>query len=1039
MKTTLLINAILAILSTFSFHSNYAQSVINNEKIRVGNGLDASINTRGNMEQPFYKNAGSWHKLTYSSQALNAAFAVGGDGTSEWNLSGSILTDPLLANQVIDEPGFTFTSGSNGPGTGTIVSTGDITVDDRNLQVEKTYELLPDKSFIRIKVKITNQSTATAENVRIWIGTKDDWVGTTDSPMKERGNLVNGEFQILSDPAERASVVRVTTNNEGVLFYTDTEKANGIIQHCCSFFNITGQNPETAQISNSLDGSYGFYVRLNDLNESESDEFTWYYAAGEMEDLDDITNQISQNSSSIGEVTCSSATFNASSDQSGTGYYVVTSASAEAPTAEEIKAGIDYGNATVVNGGNTEVVGGHTQLFEFSGLSHSTDYSLNFVVEDFGSQFTNITRVDFTSGTPPDVTFNTTPATGCGSVGGGSAIANVTGGTPPYTYAWSSGETTAEITDKTAGEYTLNLTDNGGCPGVESSVTIEIDDQTPPTIIAQDIEVTLDENGNALIDVSMVDDGSHDDCTMAELSLSKTTFNCADLGDNEVLLTATDQSGNSGVGSCNVRIIDESAPSATFSAYTALYLDEEGYAAPDHEALLDELNDNCGVASVTFDVESFDCSDIGLIDIEATIADASGNTSVLAGQALIVDTVRPNFSLESIELESDMAGTATLTEEMLMPHASDACGIDEIILENDIFTCDESGSATNVTVVDIHGNAQIFALQVILTENVPPVLTAQGATVSLAEDGRLNLNAEMFNVEASDNCGDVEVTLSKTQITCADIGMFPLILTATDESGNESQYAVMVEVIDDLDPEISLESKVYLCVGTPLNYNDFVSVSDNCEATLTQIAGPVNGSQLEPGLYHLRFKADDTSGNTSFSGTLLEVLEYPEVDLGEDVTIAPGSLVGLTAGTDPELNYEWSTGQNTPYVEVYVTDNMNVSVAVSNIGGCTSYDDINISTSTATSTSDGEDGNSFSLYPNPATNQINLSFGLNGSLNGATIRITDMQGKVVGKEKVARLSNGETHSLNVNNLSQGLYLVTISNDEMRMTTKFSKQ
>ncbi|HKL02033.1 MAG TPA: hypothetical protein VJ911_00105, partial [Cryomorphaceae bacterium] len=363
MKTTLLQNLGLAIAVFAAINSSIiAQSVIDNDIIRIGHGAETSINNHGNMQQPFFQNNNIAYKLTYSTYALNEAFAVGGDGTDHWNLSGTVLTDPLMSNQVLDMSGFTYTSGSSGPGTGTIVSTGEITVDGKELQIQKTYELLPDNSFIRIKVKVTNQGNTSADNLRVWIGTKDDWIGTTDGPLKERGNLVNGEFQILTNATDQSNAVRITTNNEGVLFYTDTDKAHGIIEFCCSFNNITSQDPATADISHSYDGSYGFYARMNDLSAGESDEFYWYYAAGEIDELDEITNQITQGSEVVGEavndVTCSTASFSGSSTQSGTGYYIVTDAIANDPTAEEIKAGLDYGSTAVVNSGNAEVIGG---------------------------------------------------------------------------------------------------------------------------------------------------------------------------------------------------------------------------------------------------------------------------------------------------------------------------------------------------------------------------------------------------------------------------------------------------------------------------------------------------------------------------------------------------------------------------------------------------------------------------------------------------------------------------------------------------------
>lgn len=53
----------------------------------------------------------------------------------------------------------------------------------------------------------------------------------------------------------------------------------------------------------------------------------------------------------------------------------------------------------------------------------------------------------------------------CHGASDGSATLNPSGGTPPYTYAWSNGETTASIAGLTAGEYSFTVTDSQGCTG----------------------------------------------------------------------------------------------------------------------------------------------------------------------------------------------------------------------------------------------------------------------------------------------------------------------------------------------------------------------------------------------------------------------------------------------------------------------------------------------------------------------------------------------------------------------------------------------
>ena len=75
----------------------------------------------------------------------------------------------------------------------------------------------------------------------------------------------------------------------------------------------------------------------------------------------------------------------------------------------------------------------------------------------------------------------------CLGAGDGGVAVEVFGGAPPYTYLWSNGTTTKDLTNISAGTYTLEVTDNRGCV---RSTTVEV--QTP-------IEVTLE---LAKVDVS---------------------------------------------------------------------------------------------------------------------------------------------------------------------------------------------------------------------------------------------------------------------------------------------------------------------------------------------------------------------------------------------------------------------------------------------------------------------------------------------------------------------------------------------------------
>ncbi|CAH1386882.1 IPTL-CTERM sorting domain-containing protein [Candidatus Nitrotoga sp. M5] len=271
-----------------------AYEVLDNDLVRFGTGSEASVNSSGNLRQPFYFDpnigGGSFAQLTFANFPLDNAIGIDGDGTNNWNGNGTIQENPVLTNQVLDVSGFSITSGSKG--TGTIISTGTATIAGKTLTVRNIYELLPGKSFVTITTRITNTSGAGVSNLRYWVGTRDDFVGLSDSPTKHRGNLVNGVFTQLANASDQSAALKIFTATSGVLFFSTSPKANTSINGCCSFSNAYLQNPATSSIQATGDGSYALYIRMADLADGASEEFTWFYAAGEVDNLDAIAADV---------------------------------------------------------------------------------------------------------------------------------------------------------------------------------------------------------------------------------------------------------------------------------------------------------------------------------------------------------------------------------------------------------------------------------------------------------------------------------------------------------------------------------------------------------------------------------------------------------------------------------------------------------------------------------------------------------------------------------------------------------------------------
>ena len=405
--------------------------MLNNNKFSYGGGggnnalsglsLEDSIAGSGMLKQPFYKASnGLWYKLTFYNYPLNLAI---GTGTGGGNWSGSTVVDiSTMNNMTVTAAPWTELENSAGVsrGYGTIVVQGEITVNGSLLSVRNTYELSQSASYTKITTRLTNISGAQVNNVNMWVGTQDDWIGTSDGPTKTRGSVVNGNFVALTATNQQSNIIKIESGAEGVLFYSLTPGAGTSIDNCCRFSNAYNVNPSTSPITLTGDGSYSMNLPVGNLAPGASVDFSWFYAAGALADLANIIQQVAAAASTLKARTDVSATLEYSVDQTGVVYYMVVPGGSPTPSTAQIKAGAQYGAVVPVFASNANIVANTPKDLFANGLSATTAYSIHVFTEYLvsgSSTASPISSSNFTTRPSAPTITSVTPANQQASIG----------------------------------------------------------------------------------------------------------------------------------------------------------------------------------------------------------------------------------------------------------------------------------------------------------------------------------------------------------------------------------------------------------------------------------------------------------------------------------------------------------------------------------------------------------------------------------------------------------------------------------------------
>ncbi len=219
-----------------------------------------------------------------------------------------------------------------------------------------------------------------------------------------------------------------------------------------------------------------------------------------------------------------------------------------------------------------------------------------------------------------------------------------------------------------------------------------------------------------------------------------------------------------------------------------------------------------------------------------------------------------------------------------------------------------------------------------------PVALCQNKNVSLNASGFVNINVNQINSGSTDNCEWLDLELSKTNFTCADLGINVVNLTVTDASGNTDFCTAIITVVDGINPSLAAPSNktVVADVGECSAANVILgnpTWADNCSATVSNNAPAV----FPVGTTQVTWTATDQSGNTKTRNQYITVMPDETTTLSIMVdgstTICQGEIITLSASEGFE-SYLWSNGETTSAISV--NESGLYSVAASLSSECTS-------------------------------------------------------------------------------------------------------
>ncbi len=370
-----------------------------------------------------------------------------------------------------------------------------------------------------------------------------------------------------------------------------------------------------------------------------------------------------------------------------------------------------------------------------------------------------------------------------------------------------------DVDEFSYGTHTVILTVSDGELTDQCTAEVTIEDKRFPTARCKDATLQLDENGQASLTPDDINNGSSDNCGIAKMEITKSEFDCSNLGSNTVWLKVNDTSGNPSTCSATVTVKDNIAPVARCKNLS-VPVDAQGMATITAQQVDNGSSDACGIKSLSLDKTSVTCADPS---VTLTVIDNNNNSSTCSANLIFVDKILPVPDVDNLRFISGQC-SASVSQA---PTATDNCEGTITGTTNDPLTYTEQGTySITWTYDDGNGNVETQTQTVIVDDVTAPVPNQYaGLPVYLSSiEGECEVSVDIAPT-ATDNCAGQITGTTTDPLYYDQQGIYQIRWTYDDGNGNQFVQFQNVIVQDETAP-------------TALCQNLTIQLEDDGQATL---------------------------------------------------------------------------------------------------------------------------------------------------------------------------------------------------------------